>query len=1044
MFALFFSYQPVLAYDHTVAHPNIANLATELYNSQNEIKITNEQINYITRGAGEEDAPIRWFNHFFDPVYNVGFSDFVFGEQFPIFPIAPVWLQSPYEQIKYSIGDRSWQRALDDYARGDKEKAFLGLGHAIHLLSDMAVPAHTRNSAHPGDSYESFVKNNWDDIRPLLQYEFKEINSLDQAFRELAEYSNNNFYSDRTIESDKYITIKSKIQSTIKSQGNLYGVFENIKTEKLLYIGRMDVDWKESSLLKENLVDPLNTNLVLIDYSKNLIPQAISYSSGLIKLFITEAEAKKAEMQYDQMSWWEKILFSLSNPELPSVRQNAEGYVMEKTIAPSVEFGGDILEKLKETKENIQELAKQNQEIQPEEFIPEASAEEENKNEAESEILITDTVATSTINSSSEEIFEEYPVFRSSPNGENNLPAFEQPVSDTFIEPPNLFLELIQNTSTSQITLTFSSTETTSLPVSFEGEINTGTVWSGLFPLISSTSFVYTTNRSGNYEFRVRAIDNVENTSTWTQIATSVPMINREYNYLSGDQIEDEVVLTKEGSPYILDYYYVPSGKTLIMEAGTIIKSSSFEDYDTVLAYSNLDVAGKLEIRGEEGNKVIFTSVYDHSFGDDFLDTLSLSTSSEQVMGGILLRFYDTTAVLKNFEMRQFDRLQPHIQLASAGTMYKKYLDPTNECLEAENSNIEISGAILRGCGGAAAALFRNSSASINDSEIISDLNAYDTGISLEGGDLVLNKVKISGYQEYPLHIRYSGTWQAEGLVLENNRVNGIYNESLRGELILKKGEVPLVLNHSIIEVLTPFVVEPGAEFYYEGLDGISSNKNLSLSGTSEDRIKIYLPDIYERAMSFNNAVNVFKYVDFVGLEPYLNTGLKYSYGVESPWGLALSDLYRGQILNSGKRRSQGLIVRNGSLVLENVRFFNSFIPWANALNLSNSVASLKNVSFITVKPYGEIFYLDETESKGINGDGGTVELDEVNFADLFCGIFSDPGNYYGLIKTVNVNLSESNFDNVTYDFLPEDLIVFSLPEEAVTSTSDGEDVLAE
>jgi hypothetical protein len=197
--------------------------------------------------------------------------------------------------------------------------------------------------------------------------------------------------------------------------------------------------------------------------------------------------------------------------------------------------------------------------------------------------------------------------------------------------------------------------------------------------------------------------------------------------------------------------------------------------------------------------------------------------------------------------------------------------------------------------------------------------------------------------------------------------------------------------------------------------------------------------------MFFNNPIYDFIYVVFIGLEPYFNVGLKYSYGVEISWGLVLSDLYRGQILNSWKRRSQGLIVKNGNLILENVRFFNSFIPWSNALNLVNSVATLKNVSFISVKPYGEIFYLEEAMGSGVNGNGGTMELDNVNFSDLFYGIYSDPGYYYGLIKTVTTNMSSGNFENVIYDFVPEDLIIFSVPEEEViTSTPDGEDVLAE
>jgi hypothetical protein len=531
----------------------------------------------------------------------------------------------------------------------------------------------------------------------------------------------------------------------------------------------------------------------------------------LIKLFIIEAEAKKEQMQYDKMSWWQKINNVLFSSELPIIRQSVEGYLMEKTLAPAIEFGGDVLDKAREIKEAVEVIAQKNQEPEVyEKLILETKANEVESiklkvesttttDEVES-VTTTDEVESVTTTDEVESIklkvesvtTTETVVFYSGSGGSTNyVPPTVEPTTTPEIEidletpAPELFLELLQTTTINFITLNFSSSETTSLPVSFEGEYSTSTFWNSLFPWTTSTAYIFETDKSGEYTFRVRAVDGVYNTSTWSTVSTTVPQRECVYNYLSGDQEENETILTKAGSPYILDYYYVPEGKKMIIEAGTVIKSSSFEDYDTVLAYSNLDVSGELEIRGEPEDKVIFTTVYDNNFDDDCLNTFSLATSTEQVMGGILLRFYDTTAILKNFEMRQFDRLQPHIQLASLGTMYENYLYPMNECLESENSNLEISGAVLRGCGGQAAALFKKSTISIRDSEMVSDLNAYDSGIVTDGGSLILNKVKISGYQEYPLRLRFNETREFTGLILENNRVNGIYEESIRGELFL-------------------------------------------------------------------------------------------------------------------------------------------------------------------------------------------------------------------------------------------------------------------
>ncbi len=1037
MFALFFNLQNVFAYDHSIAHPGIADLAVKLYNSQNEIQITAQQVEYILQGSNNEDSPVRWFNHFYDPIYNIGFSDFVFGEKLGIFPTAPVWLQSPYDQIQYSVGDRSWQRAIDDYARGDEEKAFLGLGHAIHLISDMSVPAHTRNSAHPGDSYESFVKSNWSSIAPNLNYEFREINSLQQAFTDLANYSNNNFYSDRTIKNNKYSIVNIIENNLIQNNNGLFYryYFSKINNKQYkIFVNKNPLKWNDEEIYE------LDDYLVLTDYSQTLIPQAVSYSSGLIKLFLQEAEAKKSQLQYEKMSWWQKINNVLFNDDLPIVRQTVEGYVMEKTLAPAIEFGGDVLDKAKEIKETVEKIAQKNQEPEVyEKIIPEAKAEEEKTIIISSTTFTTPTTLITTTTS-----------YYSSGGGSSYVPPTVEPTTtpeinlDLETPSPELFLELFQTTTSNFITLNFSSSETSSLPVSFEGKHSTSTFWNSLFSWTTSTLYIFETNKSGEYNFRVRAIDGVYNTSTWTEMSVTVPQRECIYSYLTGEQEDDEVVLTPDSSPYLLDYYYVSPGKKLIIEPGTVIKSLSYEDGENIFAYANLDVAGELEILGTSENKVIFTSVYDNSFENECLNTLSLATSSEQVMGGILIGVFDTTVDLKNFEMRQFDRPQPHVQLASFGGFYNDYIYPTNECIIVENSAINITGAVFKGCGGEGALQIKNSQVTIKNSQIISDLNAYDNGVVVEGGDLFLDTVKISGYREYPLKILAEANFQFIDLSLENNRVNAILNPELKGDLNLKKDENFWVLNRDILNSLSSFTVDPGASFYYEGMDGISSNKNLSLIGTPEDRIKIYLPNIYESAMSFNGTTNIFKYVDFVGLEPYLNTGLKDSYGVENSWGLVLSDSYRREILNFSKRRSQGLIIRNGNLVLENVRFFNSFIPWSVALNLYNSTSSLKEVSFITIKPYGEIFYLEEAENLGINGDGGIVDLDNVNFADLFCGIHSDPDYYYGLIKTVTTNMSAGNFENVIYNFVPEDLIIFSVPEEEVTSTPEGEGGLVE
>ena len=100
---------------------------------------------WIAYGADWEDVPgVRALNHFYDPTTGNG----LWGVAFP----DPVWA--------YSASDWSWLKARqffhdalftnDNTAKElNFAQTFRALGQIVHLLQDMAVPAHTRNDAHP-------------------------------------------------------------------------------------------------------------------------------------------------------------------------------------------------------------------------------------------------------------------------------------------------------------------------------------------------------------------------------------------------------------------------------------------------------------------------------------------------------------------------------------------------------------------------------------------------------------------------------------------------------------------------------------------------------------------------------------------------------------------------------------------------------------------------------------------------------------------------------------------------------------------------------
>lgn len=279
---MFFS-GPVFVYDTNIAHPGLTRQAAELYQTQiaetqsgagaltDHRLLTSEEINWLTRGAIDEDYPFRWMNHFYDPIHNKGFKS--------SYDTAKGWAKNPANQASFSLGDHSWQRAIYEYQQGNKKEAFLALGHILHLLEDMTVPAHTRDDAHPeGDPYENWARDNFKTVSASPIY----FNNLNEYFDYLANYSNNNFYSQDTIWSQRYL---KPTETDLAGENDYIYSYDGSNRYKILYV-------KEDKRLniKEYRV---NNTAVLSDYFSLLAPKAVGAGAGVIKLFFEEAAKEK-------------------------------------------------------------------------------------------------------------------------------------------------------------------------------------------------------------------------------------------------------------------------------------------------------------------------------------------------------------------------------------------------------------------------------------------------------------------------------------------------------------------------------------------------------------------------------------------------------------------------------------------------------------------------------------------------------------------------------------------------------------------------------
>lgn len=165
-------------------------------------------------------------SHFYDPLTNRGYS--VLGVEIG---------QSAYDSANDLSNYGAWvwarKRLYDGLTQTDKTTrqqylgiAFLALGRAMHLVQDVAVPAHTRNDGHmPGvdsEPYEDYTNKHLDDfvytsvpfpywnvsVSAKAPRQFWDLDSYDgstvytSGYIGLAEYTNPNFFSKNTIFKD--------------------------------------------------------------------------------------------------------------------------------------------------------------------------------------------------------------------------------------------------------------------------------------------------------------------------------------------------------------------------------------------------------------------------------------------------------------------------------------------------------------------------------------------------------------------------------------------------------------------------------------------------------------------------------------------------------------------------------------------------------------------------------------------------------------------------------------------------------------------------
>ncbi len=281
-----------LAYEPKTTHAGLTNQIVNFYNLNFSKQIDDPIKELIIQGSIDEDSPaFRVINHFYDPIRNIGINGSRTSKQ---------WVFDDLDN------EYSWNNGIKYYAQGDNEKAFLSLGHVLHLIEDMTVPDHTRNDPHIGvgpvglytgeSPYENWSDKNKDtnSLSGLANVyknggeRPKVLSSLENYFDFLANYSNNNFFSADTIANYSYKYDDPKINEIKKGYG--YSIDQLLGDKFKIIIVKDDQDGS----VDFKLIDQKDTS-VLSEYFSRLGKQAVLSGAGVINLFFNEAEKARSE-----------------------------------------------------------------------------------------------------------------------------------------------------------------------------------------------------------------------------------------------------------------------------------------------------------------------------------------------------------------------------------------------------------------------------------------------------------------------------------------------------------------------------------------------------------------------------------------------------------------------------------------------------------------------------------------------------------------------------------------------------------------------------
>jgi hypothetical protein len=377
---IIFSYVNVWAWNDEYTHQDLSVKATEFSilsptngdylknlgfdkNLKETFTLNGESKNvrdWVKYGSLKEDAgnvfTAYYYHHFHDPLA-LSWNQAGLSTWYPwINGMSSIlWAQNTFNLW-------NWQKARDYYylaltsstntQRNENfAKTFKGLGHIIHLIQDVAQPAHVRNDPHPLDDkgivpqFENWAKSH--DVSsfisnpvfpsvslntsvggyiPITQlWDTNQYTGSNPPFGTnigLSEYTNANFFSEDTINASNFpypditkttVTEKTAPSGIYQRQyylKNCCGETKGSQGYLLAAVDYLDYYRQQYPSLSFALPRiPVLDNNVYSDYASLLLPRAVGYSAGLLNYFFRG----KINMVPDQNSPGQYVIKNESN-----------------------------------------------------------------------------------------------------------------------------------------------------------------------------------------------------------------------------------------------------------------------------------------------------------------------------------------------------------------------------------------------------------------------------------------------------------------------------------------------------------------------------------------------------------------------------------------------------------------------------------------------------------------------------------------------------------------------------------------------------------